>query len=191
MKKEFEAVPLVDYRPIDLSALRGPCGLNASRQHIVCFNQASTATSRVWSKDPTTWRDMPRTSFVKEDGDICKRVHFGSINWEEEDQRTARGVELRREREELTNMADRNRDNRIQATLEIIRDPRCAASLIRFCNGNRFKTLLNLFLDNYVAPNERMTGMTAFRRLPQNRTANLTQETENLLLFLASNCFLW
>lgn len=132
---------------------------------------------------------MATSCFTKSNGENYSKVRFdSSVNSEEEDRRTARGVELRRQRKELKKMADRNREARINATLNILRSESRAAVLVRLCSrGNRVGGILNLFLDDFVNQNERMGARLAgFRQLPRNRL-HLSAEQEMLLMTLNVN----
>ena len=119
-------------------------------------------------------------------GSICEqrgidtrsiRVRF-NINEAEEDRRTERGIEARRERKENTKMAEQNREGRIRATLAIIRSNARSASLVRLCRSvHRVEVQLNLFLDEFVDQHQTMRQrLAAFRALPQNQFTNLTPE---------------
>ena len=113
------------------------------------------------------------------------RVRF-NINEAEEDRRTERGIEARRERKENKKMAEQNREGRIRATLAIIRSNARSASLLRLCRSDhRVDVLLNLFLDLFVGPHQTMRQrLAAFRALRQNQFTNLTPQMENSLMAL-------
>ena len=113
------------------------------------------------------------------------RVRF-NINEVEEDRRTERGIQARRERKENKKMAEQNREGRIRATLAIIRSNARSANLLRLCRSdNRVGVLLNLFIDLLVGPNRTMRQrLVAFRALPQNQFTNLTPQMENSLITL-------
>jgi hypothetical protein len=69
---------------------------------------------------------------------IHKMVRFdSSVDWEEEDCRTARGFESRRERKESKEMAHRNRQARVRAIVEIVYQQRRSASLVALAQRNR------------------------------------------------------
>jgi hypothetical protein len=109
-----------------------------------------------------------------------------NINEAEEDCRTERGIEARRERKENKKMAEQNREGRIRATLAIIRSNARSASLLRLCRSDRrVDVLLHLFLDLFVGPRETMRQrLAAFRAFRQNEFTNLTPQMENSFLML-------
>jgi hypothetical protein len=109
-----------------------------------------------------------------------------NINEAEEDCRTERGIEARRERKENKKMAEQNREGRIRATLAIIRNNARSASHLRLCRSDRrVDVLLHLFLDLFVGPRETMRQrLAAFRAFRQNEFTNLTPQMENSLLAL-------
>jgi hypothetical protein len=132
---------------------------------------------------------MATSCFTKSKGEKCRSVHFDiSLNPEEEYRRTAHGVEVRRQRKELKQMADRNREGCVTATLNILRNEGRAAVLLRLCRSreNQVGSVLNAILNNFVPPNDRMRARLAgFRQMPRNRLdANLTPVAEMLLLAL-------
>jgi hypothetical protein len=126
-------------------------------------------------------------------GSICEervnntrivRVRF-NINEAEEDRRTERGIDARRERKEKKKMAEQNREGRIRATLAILRSNARSAALVRLCSVRRVAVQLNLFLDEFVDQHQNMRQrLAAFRALPQNRFTNLTREMEASLIAL-------
>ncbi|CAB9521294.1 hypothetical protein SEMRO_1182_G249930.1 [Seminavis robusta] len=125
-------------------------------------------------------------------GSICEqqgiRVRF-NINEAEEDRRTERGIDARRERKENKKMADQIREGRIRATLAIIRSNARSESLARLCRSDRrVEVLVNLLLDLFVG--QRQTArqrLAAFRAAPQNQFTNLTPDMEASLIALQVN----
>jgi len=113
------------------------------------------------------------------------RVRF-NINEAEEDRRTERGIEARRERKENKKMAEQNREGRVRVTLAIIRSNARSASLVRLCRSeHRVEVLLNLLLDLFVDQHQTMRQrLAAFRAVPQNQFTNLTPQMENSLMVL-------
>jgi len=72
-------------------------------------------------------------------------VRVGSINWEEEEQRTAPGASC----------GEKGRNSKrpqIAIATAVFSQP--WRSMETLGNVNRIKMVLNLFLDDYVAPNE-------------------------------------
>jgi len=123
-------------------------------------------------------------------GGICEQRGVGSarvrfnINEVEEDHRTQRGIEARRERKKNKKMENQNREGRIRSTLEIILRNSLAAALVQLCNANRrVGGLLNIFLDDFVPRNQNMSErLAAFRALPRRRFTHLPPASENMLL---------
>lgn len=70
---------------------------------------------------------------------IYKVVRFDcSVDWEEERRRTARGFQLRRERKERKQTGDHNRENKIEATVDIImHQQRRSKSLVTLARRDR------------------------------------------------------
>jgi len=115
-----------------------------------------------------------------------RKVQFYKLNKGEEDLRTERGIKNRQQRKEEKKMADHNREARITATLKIVRSEARAASLLRLCRAsNKVTGYLNMLLDDFGGPNINLrVRLAAFRRLPNNRLENRSQETENGVLAL-------
>ncbi|CAB9504896.1 expressed unknown protein [Seminavis robusta] len=114
------------------------------------------------------------------------QVRF-NINEKEEDLRTERGIEARRERKENKKMAEQNREGRIRTTLSIIRSGARSANLLRLCRAERrVGVQLNLFLDEFLGQDNRdmRPRLAAFRALPENRSTSLTRQMENSLIAL-------
>jgi hypothetical protein len=101
---------------------------------------------------------------------IYKVVRFdSSVDWEEEDRRTARGFESRRERKESKEMAYRNRQDRVRAVVEIVYQQQRSTSLVALAQLNRpVRRLLEAFLDYFVDENDDdiATRLGGFRNLP-------------------------
>ena len=87
---------------------------------------------------------------------IYKVIRFdSSVDWDEEDRRTARGFGSRRERKQSKEMADRNRQARVRAVVEIVYQQRRSTSLVALAQHNRHvRHMLEAFLDYFVDEND-------------------------------------
>ena len=130
---------------------------------------------------------------------IYKVVRFdSSVDWKEEDCRTARGFDSRRERKESKKTAYRNLQARFGAVVEILYKPRLSTSLVTLALGNiRVHGLLDLFLDDFIEQNrdDIATRLGSFRNLQFNtisgRQTGVTDGVVSVLLAIAefSNTF--
>ena len=119
-----------------------------------------------------------------------KVVRFdGSVDWEEEDRRTARGFQLRRERKERKWTAYCNRQNKIEATVDIIHQPRRSTSLVALARRERrVRGVLKIILSEFVPEDDDIaTRLTAFRNMSLNSILDsLSEYTECFILALFS-----
>ena len=121
-------------------------------------------------------------------GNIYKVVRFDcSVDWEEEDRRTAHGFQSRRDRKERKQMEERNRDNKIEAVVGIIHDRRLSGSLVALARGDTSSPLLAAILNRFHVPaNEDIaTRLAAFRNMPFNTIHdNRNADVEGIILAL-------
>jgi hypothetical protein len=117
---------------------------------------------------------------------IYKVVRFdSSVDWKEEDCRTARGFDSRRERKESKEMADRNLQARVSAVVEILYEQCFSTSLIALARGDRpVRRQLNAFLDFFIEKNDDniATRLGSFRNLPFNNISDRQTKTTHAIV---------
>jgi hypothetical protein len=117
---------------------------------------------------------------------ICKVVRFdSSVDWKEEDCRTARGFDSRRERKDSKEMANRNLQARVSAVVEILYEQCFSTSLIALARGDRpVRRQLNAFLDFFIEKNDDniATRLGSFRNLPFNNISDRQTKTTHAIL---------
>jgi hypothetical protein len=118
-----------------------------------------------------------------------KVVQFdSSVDWEEEHLRTERGFQSRRERKERKQMEDRNRQNKIDATVDIIHQQQRSTSLVALARRARtVHSLLGIILDLFGVHenNDIATRLATFRNMPLNNIHDsLNEETEGIIIAL-------
>jgi hypothetical protein len=120
-----------------------------------------------------------------------KAVQFdSSVDWEEEDRRTARGGQLRREKKERKQMEHRNRQERINAVVEILHDERYSTSLVALANENdEVRDTLVLIVNRFNVlqeSNDISLRLEAFRNLEMS---TITERLDGAVV-LAGNLIL-
>lgn len=77
-------------------------------------------------------------NFSKENNED-KRVHFdASVDWEEEDRRSCRGVDSRRLKKEQKKMASEQKQERMMSVLAILRDEQYGDDIVALCKEQPF-----------------------------------------------------
>jgi len=116
-----------------------------------------------------------------------KEVRFDcSVVWEEEDRRTAHGFQLRREQKKRKQMEDRNRQNKIEATVHIMHQQRRSTRLVALAHQDtNVHGLLGIILNNLNVPEDDAIAMrlTTFRNMPLN-SIRLNGDIEALIIAL-------
>jgi hypothetical protein len=88
-------------------------------------------------------------------GGVC---FDSSVDSEEEDRRTARGVELRRKRKQRKKMSAEFKNGRKKATAKILMDPACLQRLVTLCEQDDVvDTMVKKCLDEFVKVEEYTT----------------------------------
>jgi hypothetical protein len=74
-----------------------------------------------------------------------------SVDSEEEDRRTARGIELRRQRKKRKKMSAEYKKGRKKATAKILMTPTCRQRLVTLCGQDPLvDAIVRSFLDEFV-----------------------------------------
>lgn len=118
-----------------------------------------------------------------------KTVRFAGLDWEKEEKKSVRAAELRRERKELKQMAERNRAN-VHTVTRILRSPQREETLLSLYQQNRHvKTNIDLIFQlhlNAEQTEDIRARLRAFRQ-PARRDIQLTAAEEHVLLALYEN----
>ena len=93
-----------------------------------------------------------------------------SVDPEEEDRRTARGIKSRRERKERKKMTEKYKEGRMKVTAKILMDPDQRQKLVALCGRDeRVAVCVSDFVDEYIETQNHPTldgALSAFHQQP-------------------------